>query len=308
MRLEEKQLSQLVDMENPQRVMDEVKTIVFMMFPEFDFEAVNSVFRDVVSLFRGQYPGYRKCNTAFHDLRHSTDTMLDMSRLIHGAMVNRQDFSEKNVALGLITALFHDTGFIQTIDDNVGTGSKYTLTHISRSIEFMDKYFTEKGYSREDVEYCSAILKCTGLGVKMNDIHFLSLENEMLGKMLGTADLLSQMADRIYLEKLLFLYREFKEGNVEGFESELDLLKKTPGFFNMSLERFEHDLGGVNKYMRDHFRVRWGIDKDLDITTIENNIKYLNYVLENHQDDYRKHLRRGVLPKKLDEIRGEAGS
>ena len=297
MKLEASQIACLVNMENPQSVLEEVKAIVSVMMPDFDFEPLNRAFRDVVSLFHGQYPGYRKCNTEYHDLKHTTDALLAMTRLIHGAVVNKQVFSEKGVDLGLISALLHDTGYIQTADDNVGTGAKFTFTHIPRSIFFMEKYLSENGYSREDIEYCRAILNCTGLNVKINEMHFGSAEIEMLGKILGTADLLGQMADRTYLEKLPFLYREFKEGNVSSFETELDMLKKTPGFSYGTLERFEHELGGVNRYMRDHFRVRWGIDEDLYITSMKNQVKYLKHLLENHEDDYRNHIRRGNLMK-----------
>lgn len=289
-------------MEDPQSVLEEVKAVVSMMMPDFNFKPVNHAFRDVVRLFHGQYPGYRKCNTEYHDLKHTTDALLAMTRLIHGAAVNEQVFSEKDIELGLISALLHDTGYIQTIDDHVGTGAKYTLTHISRSILFMEKYLSENGYSKKGIECCSSIFKCTGFSVKISEINFGSAQIEMLGKMLGTADLLCQMADRTYLEKLPFLYREFKEGDVPGFESELALLKKSVGFRDITLERFEHELGGVNRYMRDHFRVRWGIDEDLYVTSMENKIKYLKYVVENHEDDYRKHLRRGSLMEKLDKV------
>jgi len=273
-----------------------------MMMPDFDFEPVNHAFSDVVNLFHGQYPGYRKCNTEYHDLKHTADALLAMTRLIHGAMVNEQVFSQKDIELGLISALLHDTGYIQTIDEDVGTGAKFTLTHIGRSILFMEQYLSENGYSREDIECCRATLECTGLNVKISEINFGSSEIEMLGKMLGTADLLGQIADRIYLEKLPFLYHEFKEGDVPDFKSELDMLKKTPEFYDRTIERFERELGGVNRYMRDHFRVRWGIDEDLYMTSMENKIKYLKYVFEDHEDDYREYLRRGNLMEKLDRI------
>jgi len=302
MKPEQAQIACLVNMEDPQSVLEEVKTVVSTMMPAFDFEPLNRTFRDVVRLFHGKYPGYRKCNTEYHDLKHTTDALLAMTRLIHGAVVNEQIFSEKDVELGLISALLHDTGYIQTIDENVGTGARYTLTHISRSILFMEKYLSEHGYSREDIEACRAILECTGLTVKTSDISFGSAQIEMLGKMLGTADLLGQMADRTYLEKLPFLYREFEEGDVAGFENELNLLEKTPGFYEMTIERFERELGGVYRYMRDHFRVRWGIDEDLYMTSIRDKMKYLKYILENHEHDYRQHLRRATLMKKLDRM------
>jgi len=188
------------------------------------------------------------------------------------------------------------------MDDHVGTGARFTLIHISRSILFMEKYLSENGYSKEDIESCRAILECTGLNVEISEINFGSAQIEMLGKMLGTADLLGQMADRTYLEKLPFLYHEFKEGDVPGFESDLDLLKETPVFYEMAIERFERELGGAYRYMRDHFRVRWGIDEDLYMTSMENKINYLKYVLKNQKHDYREHLRRGTLMEKLDRL------
>ena len=56
----------------------------------------------------------------------------------------------------------HDTGYIQTLDDNFGTGAKYTLQHVSRSILFMKKYFAQNDYSKEDFKFCKNCLLCTG--------------------------------------------------------------------------------------------------------------------------------------------------
>jgi hypothetical protein len=111
------------------------------------------------------------------------------------------------------------------------------------------------------------------------------------------------MADRIYLEKLLFLFYEFKEGGVMGYDNELDLLKKTIDFYTMTQKRFAIELGGVNEYMRYHFKARWNLDRDLYMEAIEKNISYLQYVLKNHEKDYRDHLRRGSMVKKLDKKR-----
>lgn len=299
MEVKRSQISKLIDTENPQAVLDEVKTIVFMIFSEFDFEPVNRVFRDVVKLFRGKYPGYQKCNTVYHDLKHATDAMLAMARLIHGAILQGETLGPKNISLGLISSLLHDIGYIQTLDDDSGTGAKYTLVHTQRSIKFMDKYFTEKSFSREDFESCRAILYCTDLDTKINEVRFKSREIELLGKMLGTADLLGQMADRVYLERLLFLFYEFREGNVAGYTSELDLLKKTLGFYGMAKKRLAREFDSVNEYMIYHFKERWNMNKDLYKEAIEKNKKYLKYVLANHEKEYRDYLRRGGYVKKL---------
>jgi hypothetical protein len=295
-------LEDLVPMNDPQKVIEEIQKIVFTIYPGFDFDPAKNTFHDVLKLFRGEYPGYRQCTLQFHDLKHTTDCLMAMARLIHGAFVEGVLLPERDVSLGLIAALMHDTGYIQTSDDMSGTGAKYTLTHVSRSIEFCRKYFSEKGFSLYDFEVCRNCLNCTGLDVHTKDILFDSPEHEIIAKMLGTSDLLGQMADRTYLSRLTFLFREFKEGGVPGFGDELDLLRKTPGFWEFTRKRFAAELDSMDHFMRNHFRVRWGIDRDLYLEAIENHIKYLQFLLEHHPTDYRKYLRRGGFMGKPGEL------
>jgi hypothetical protein len=297
--MREVQLSLMVNMEDPQSVFDEIRAIVLMMYPEFDFKNVNRVFEDIVRLFHGDYPGYRRCTTEYHDLKHTTDTFLAMARLMHGTLVGGENLARDNVNLGLICALMHDTGYIQTLNDEVGTGAKYLRTDTERSIAFMDKYVADSGLSEEDFKDYAHILICTGLDTKASGIHFESRETELLGKMVGAADLLGQMADRTYLEKLLFLYYEFREAGIMGYDTELDILKKTTDFYAMTRKRFATELDSVNEYARYHFKARWNLDKDLYMEAIEQNISYLKFLLKNHERDYREHLKRGGVTEKL---------
>ncbi len=299
--MKEIQFSRIVNMGDPQSVLQEVRTIVLMMFPGFDFATLERVFKDIVRLFRGEYPGYRNCNTEYHDLKHGTDTFLAMARLMHGAFLKGERLTKEHVNLGLICALMHDTGYIQTLDDDVGTGAKYILIDTKRSIAFMDKYIADSGFSKEDFKDFSDILICTSLDKKIKEIQFKSRQIEMLCKILGTADLLGQMADRTYLEKLLFLFYEFKEGGVAGYDNELDLLRKTIDFYAMARKRFTGELDGMNEYMHYHFKARWNLDRDLYMEAIENHINYLKFILENHEKDYRDHLKRDDIIKKLKE-------
>ncbi len=285
-------------MGHPLLVFEEVKLIVSEMFPQFDFDSLDDLFKDTIRLFRGEYPGFQTCDTEYHDLKHTTDTLLAIARLIHGATLSGLHFSKRGVFLALTSAMLHDSGYILALEES-GPGAKYTLTHVERSIDFLKRYFFANAYLSKDVKLCDAILKCTGLNVEIPQIHFLSWENEILGKMLGTADLLGQMADRKYLEKLPFLYREFNQAKIEGIGTELNFLDSTPGFYKTTLERLADDLGGVNVYMRYHFRARWDIDEDLYISSIENNIRHLEYVLKNHREDVHAHLKRGGMMRKL---------
>ena len=293
----------LVPKGNPPVVLEEVRKIVSLMYPAFNFHPVQDVFQDMVKLFRGGYPGYRACNTRYHDLKHTTDCLLAMARLMHGGFVQGMVMEARDAALGLIAALLHDTGYLQTVDDNDGTGAQYTLVHVERSIEFMRIYFALHGYSRDDFLFCKNCLKCTGLDVKIAEVEFVSRSNETLGQMLGTADLLGQMADRTYPEKLPFLYQEFKEGGVPGYADEHDLLKKTSSFWEFTQKRFAGDLGGMDRLMREHFRVRWGIDQDLERETAARNIACLQFILLNHRDDYQRYLGRDGLIKIFQEMR-----
>lgn len=287
-------------MENPHAVLNEVENIVSTLYTDFDFEMLNRVFTDIVQLFGGEYPGYSRCQTQYHDLKHTTDTFLAMARLIHGAILKGENLTRDQVMLGLLCALMHDSGYIRSFDDEGSTKNTHdVLTDIRRSIAFMDRYRSDHGLSPEIFNHCSVILTCTDLSADITEIHFPSREIELLAKLLGTADLLGQMADRTYLEKLLFLFYEFRDGGVMGYDNELDLLKKTRDFYAMIRQRITKDLSGVNEYMRHHFKARWDLDRDLYTEAVENHISYLKFILKHHEKDYRNYLRRGGLVKRL---------
>jgi hypothetical protein len=268
-----------ISINNPADVMTEVKKIIAVMFRKIDFNQFEHVFADIVKLYNGNYPGYRPCNTWYHDLNHTMDCLLVTAKLIHGAFLNGIVFETRDVTLGLISALMHDTGYIQAVGDNTGTGAKYTVSHIKRSIEFMTKYFHDHGFPSEYAMICTNLLRCTGLDVKITDIKFQSREHEVLGKILGTADLIGQMANENYLEKLPFLYDEFKEGGVQGYNDAFDLMKKTPAFWEMVKVRFVLELGQVDRYLRDYLRVLWGINQDLYRQAIDRNMVRLQSLL-----------------------------
>lgn len=295
-------LSSMVDMDSPVAVQKEVEQIILSMYETFDFGTIRKIFKDVEALFSGTYPGYRKCNTEYHDLKHTTDAVMAMIRLIHGAHISGHTFSRNLIQVAVAATLFHDTGYIQSKKDKRGTGAKYTKNHINRSIDFMDHYFQENGFTEQDFEDAANMLHCTGLNTHIDSLKFRNERVRLLSLMLGTADLLGQMADRTYLEKLLFLYYEFTEGNIPGVTTELSVLKNTVGFYEMTKKRFAEALGSVNTYMKKHFQTRWNLDRDLYIETIEANITYLKHIIEEHEDEYRHYLRRGELVKKLENL------
>ncbi len=292
-------LCDLVQMNSPESVLKEVLVILRLIFPAWNANSVSSAFFSTVNLYEGRYPGYQACNTLYHDLNHITDTFLAMARMIHGAMIEGASFSDRQIILGLIASLLHDAGYIQEAHDNKGTGSKYTAIHVKRSMDFFKNHGEKFGISKEEIADGRSMIHCTDLAADISSIPFLSKKAELLGKMLGAADLLAQMSDRKYLEKLLLLYYEFDEGNVGDFESEVDILRKTVGFYDLVSQRLKTVLDGVDRFLAPHFASRWNIRVNLYDEAIRNQQDYLNKILEHPDSDPRDFLRRERIVGKV---------
>lgn len=297
--MDTKKLYDLIRMDSPEAVLNEAIILLRDMFPDFDTDSVTAVFNTTVRLYNGRYPGYRACTTKYHDLQHITETFLAMLRLMHGAFVEGEPFSRRSTFLGLVAALLHDSGYIQEKNDRKGTGGKHTIIHVRRSMDFLERYGRENGLSGEEIQACQTMIYCTDLTADFNSIVYPSREIELLGKLLATADLIAQMADRTHLEKLLYLYQEFREGMVSGYESAEDLLRKTMGFYDLVDDRFKNKLNGVERFMKAHFASRWNINRDLYRVSIENAKQYLSAILKKEDSELFEHLRRKGIVHEL---------
>lgn len=277
----------------------EVKTILKDISPDFDTRPVESAFETVAGLYQGRWPDYRSCNTDYHDLGHTVKTFLAMARLAHGAVVSGETFTNRAVALSLISALLHDVGYIQEKDDLVGTGAKYTAVHVQRSIDFLKRHGSEFDLSDKEISACGAMILCTDLSTDIAAIVFESDEIELLGKMLACADILAQMADRAYLEKLLLLYHELEEGGMTCYKDEVDLLHKTTDFYDFIDQRLETALDATNLHMGFHYVSKYGVWTNPYDVAIENQRKYLHNILKIPNTDPRDHLKRGGIVSRI---------
>lgn len=293
------EMTRLLFINGQEGVLEEIDHIVSRISDGIDRDFLDRVYSDTKRLFHGQYPGYRASNTKYHSLEHTISVTLAAARLVHGAYLEGHTFSHRNIALTLGAALFHDTGLIQHEGDVEGSGAKYTIGHEERSIAFAKQYLSNRAFSAEEQDQCAALIKCTKLDLSPRKIFFATEELKTLGMIVGSADLLAQMSDRYYLEKLLLLYKEFEEARLEGFDSELDLLKKTADFYeNRARKRMKEELGGVSVYMRTHFKDRWQMDRDLYDESILKNIEYLKSLValcEESYTCYLENLRRGGI-------------
>jgi hypothetical protein len=221
------------------------------------------------------------------------DTFLAAARLLDGYNVRNSIISEQLATNLLVASLFHDTGYIQETGDKEGTGAKYTLNHVERSVIFLDKHHEEFTIGEEEVDIIARIIRCTGLHTDLDSTTFKSKEEKIVGSILGTADLLGQMSSRVYLEKLLFLYYELKEANIPGFHTEFDIVRKTIEFYKITQNRFIEEYMSVHEYARDHFNERLGVDKNLYLLAIDKNINYLRTIVADDSTNFRHKLKRG---------------
>lgn len=280
----------------------EIRKISSRFLKGAETDLFDRIFEDIELLFKGEYPGYRSSNTKYHDFEHTLSVVLATARLIHGCSVDGLTFLSKETLLTLIGSLLHDVGLIQEKSDLDGSGAKYTIGHEARSITFLNEYLPDKGFSAGEIETCSNFIRCTILSLAPGQVSFSSTKHQTLGYIVGSADLLAQMADRLYLEKLLLLYQEFEEARLPGFDSELELLKKTKDFFEVvAQKRLNEDFGGVCRHMRAHFKSWMNIDQDLYAESIKNNITYLESLASICGDSitcYLENLRRGGIARK----------
>jgi len=235
----------------------------------FDSKLLCSSFAFVGRMFAGEQPGYLACDMPYHDLRHSLDTTLVMGRLIAGYQSERGGSSDalapEHGLVGVLLALLHDTGYLRTASEHALCGPQLMPRHESRGVEFAASHLRGTPLARHAT--LATLICATRMGIDF-DAFFAEHEGAAvtLGQMLGSADLLSQMADRCYLERCYYhLYPELvlaaadRVRTPDGrqtilYRDALDLLGRTPQFYETVVrKRLDHDFKGATRYLGVHF-------------------------------------------------------
>ena len=239
-------------------------------------------FEDLARLYRGVLPGFHECDTDYHDIQHVLDVTLAMARIMDGYVRSHTagSLGERLFQFGVIAALYHDCGYIRNRKDTRHrNGAEYTLVHVGRGERYLHEYLPTIGMA--DLVSAAGAVHYTGYEVPAEKIRLPGPEFRAIGHMLGSADILGQMADRCYLEKCYDrLYPEFVRGgiarrrNTDGseevvFASAADLIFKTPRFYYGANKRLKHDLGGCYTYVEQHFG-----GQNVYFDELEKNIKY----------------------------------
>jgi hypothetical protein len=268
-------------------VASEIRSIYQDLYRNPDVTALDSAFFDFAALYAGQKPGYYACDTSYHDIQHVLDVTLAMARLLHGyKRVGREPLDERMFSLGIIIALYHDCGYIRNRKDTRHVnGAEYTLTHVTRGARYLRTYLPTIGMA-DLAPVAASVVHFTGYEVPIEKIHIALPIHRVIGNLLGTADILGQMADRCYLEKCHDrLFPEFVLGgiarrkNANGdeevvFASAGDLIRRTPDFYESAAHRLDAVLEAAYRYAEPHFG-----GHNYYVEAVEQNISYARKIV-----------------------------
>lgn len=267
-----------------------VRTLFQDAWPGDSFDRLAMAFDDFGKLFTGRMPGYHGVDTVYHDRQHTLDVTLAAARLLVGYEKSAepgQRHGAERATITLVSALFHDAGYIRESDDtHANNGAEFTLFHVTRSARFLARYLPRIGMDAW-TPVATRLVHFTGYELKPSQIQLTDARDRRLGAILGTADLIAQMADRCYLEKCRDrLYPEFVLGGVAAatdsdgalqirYSSGVDLLRHTPQFVRETrAQRLDEEFGQAYRYLEPLFGGR-----NPYLEAIDRNIGYLNRVL-----------------------------
>jgi hypothetical protein len=276
--------------------------------------AIDKAFTDIGRLYDGKHPDYLPCDTEYHDIQHVLDVTLAMARLMDGYERSRKVTRSRAgdspalpaacFSLGVVTALFHDFGYLRKRGDRRHRyGAEYTLTHVTRGSQHLLDYLPRIGLKRY-ASVGSTLVHYTGYERPAETIPLNDTMLRRVGHMLGTADIIAQMADRCYLEKCRDrLYPEFVLGGLTKkklaggrtqtlFASGDDLVRKTPGFYMNAAKRLDLQLARAYEYAERHFN-----GQNLYIEEMQKNVRYAQAVGDAPNTDMLRRLPPSTLKK-----------
>jgi hypothetical protein len=242
---------------DPVMVEKAIKMILDALYGKnYDSALLTTAIEDLAQAYRGNYPGLLRCDTLYHDLRHALETGLTTARLLDGHAKSRGEAIDGNHALlAVLLALFHDIGLQRRESEAHLWGPVLIPVHEERGVEFMRHYLSKTTLSPFAEK--SILIMPTKLIFKMPETW--SAFDRRLASIVASADLLSQLADRCYLEKCRdFLFVEFSAFGLAGkadspYPDRETLLAKTPDFFARIIhQRLEEEFQGVHRLVEMH--------------------------------------------------------
>ena len=169
---------------------------------------------EVEGLYTGRWPSHEACEVPYHDFAHALDAAVAVARMAAGWNRAHPEigFSKELFCSMVAAGLFHDSGYIKDKGDHDGLGGKFTLTHVQRGMKIASDYLTRSRWPAWAVRFVTRAISLTDYQQEPDINKLFSREQELAAaRIIPTADLIAQIADNRYIEKLDGLFAEFKE-------------------------------------------------------------------------------------------------
>lgn len=279
--------------------LDEILYLAAKICSTIDLALLREVDTDITLFFSGAAPNLPQQNLPYHNLRHSQMVVLATARLFHGLHCQHIHVQADTVFKGLLAAYFHDTGMLPQEGDGEDAKRGYMAEHESRSIVLLKHYAAKKGFAADVFVDCATIIRYTDLTSDPATFAYHSHEIQLAGQIVGSADILAQMADRYYLECLPLLFGEQQAGGINRHQTARELMEHTEKFYqNVILKRLASTFSNTSQAMQAHFRERYQLDRNLYLENITKNINYLKKIIADcdETDCLDKRLKRNPPP------------
>jgi hypothetical protein len=253
-----------VRVSDPRAVGAAIATILVARHPDIDLIALALAIQRFTRLYAGLEPGYAEVETPYHDVQHSLECALAMARLLDGEAAAGGAPDGRRALLGVTCALFHDSGYIRRDGDTARHGAELTPNHVHRSGEYLSRCLPDLGLA-DHIGVARQIVHFTGYELSIEALDLPDARDRRLGQLLGTADVIGQTADALYLEKCRGpLYDEFALCGMAGeprpgmpppiYRSRDDLMRQTPAFqATLRRDRLDHHFDSAWRLLDNHF-------------------------------------------------------
>ena len=186
----------------------------------------------------------------YHDVEHTILVTLAGQEMLRGKLIREGEVSCQDWINVIVSLLCHDIGYVRGvcrqdrkearlystgIDGETialppdATDASLTPYHVDRGIQFVRENFWR--YSLLDVDAIAHYIELTRFPVPQDEAHQDTVNYPGLAR---AADLIGQLGDPRYLQKMKGLFREFEETGANkflGYRNPKDLRAGYPNFF-----------------------------------------------------------------------------
>lgn len=223
------------------------------------------------SLFGVQAPGYDEIfsglavpiltdlvhsDAPYHTIAHTLEVILAGEAILAGKQYYEGSVSPQDWLHTLVALLCHDVGYVKGVCDSdrpdihqysdgkgshvslspTATGAALTAHHVDRSQTYVATQLAP--YAPIDLAVVQWNIEMTRFPVPEDERYTDTLS---LGALCRAADLVGQLSDPHYLQKLSNLFEEFEETGMNqtlGYQSPADLRASYPSFFQHVVQPF----------------------------------------------------------------------